>query len=159
MGKAKRKQVGRQESSPNPSPEKGVGSPSGKNDNLSKEDQQRVIDELKKKLDAASKTKSGKNKRSAIGGEDESSTDEDDQHEEPEKDNAGASQSAGASKSASSGGKYSKLGNRATKARKLFKDKDEEEEFRAWKASRGTTPLAATPVPVAPVQTDEALAT
>ena len=155
--KSKRKATGRQEASPKPTPEKGDSSQSSTG-NLSKEDQQSVIDDLKKKLDAANKKPSGKTKRSAIGGEDESSTDEDEQHEEPEKNDAGASHSSSAPKSASSGAKYSKLGNRASKARKLFKDKDEEEEFRAWKASRAT-PLAATPVPVTPVQTDEALAT
>ena len=83
-----------------PTPEKGVGSPSNTN-NLSKEDQQKLIDDLQKKLHAATKKKSGKHKRSAIGLEDGSSTDEDEEQEEPEKDDAGASQSsASAPKSA-----------------------------------------------------------
>ena len=137
------------------SPAKGGGS--SPKQNLTKEDQARVIAELQRKLDATSKPK-GKRpaQRSAIGAAD-STTDEDDPPEASEK-AADDAEPASRSKSGSTSEKYSKLGNRASKARKLFKDKDEEVEFRAWKASKAAAVEAVPVPPPGPVQSDEAVA-
>ena len=164
MGKSssskKKKSAQPEPESASSTPQKAGGSPAKSKNSLSKEDaQQKVIDDLKKKLDAAQSKdpKGGKQKRSNIGAAD--STTEDD--EPAEDDNpAGETElpSASGSKAGSKSGSFSKLGNRANKARKLFKDKDEEEEFRAWKAMKAT-PVAAVPAQaVVPVQSDEAIA-
>ena len=135
------------------SPAKGGGS--SPKQNLTKEDQARVIAELLRKLDATSKPKGKRrDQRSAIGAAD-STTDEDDPAEASEK-AADDAEPASRSKSGSTSEKYSKIGNRASKARKLFKDKDEEVEFRAWKASKAEAVEAVPVQPPGPVQSDEA---
>ena len=158
MGKSlsSRKKKSQPETSATSSPEKGARSPAKPTKDLSQEESQKVIDDLRAKLDAASakNPKSGKTKRSPIGAAD-STTDEDEPSEETEKP---SDELPPTSKSGSKSTTFSKLGNRAQKARKLFKDKDEEEEFRKWKESKGK-PVQAMPVqPVIPLQNDEALA-
>ena len=158
MGTKKKKAKGaeRTETSAASTPTKDVGSP--KASHVSKEDQTKIIEELQKKLAAASKHPKGKSKRSAIGTAD-SSTDDEEQAEAAEEPAEDAERtSASCSKSGSTSSRFSKLGNRANKAKKLFKDQDEEAEYRAWKASKAA-PVTAVPVqPVVPVQSDEAIA-
>ena len=155
----RRKQVGVRPAEPDSatsSPSRGVGSPK----QLTKEDQAKLIEQLQRKLDASSKKQTGNNKRSAIGAAD-STTDEDDDPAEASEPAVDDAQPASSPKSGSTSAKFSKLGNRASKARKLFKDKDEEAEFKAWKASKASkaVPVAAVPVqPVVAVQSDEAIA-
>ena len=158
MPQRKKQKTPQQEKSPERSPEKGAGSPAKSTKNLSPEEAQKLIDDLKAQLNATSgKKRKGPNQsRSAMGAAD-SDTDDDEDVEEVEKTGqraAGSSPSSSKSKS----GSFSKLGNRAQKARKLFKDKDEEAEFQLWKASK-LKPLAATPIgPLVPAISDEALA-
>ena len=123
----RRKQVGvpAEPDSATSSPSRGVGSPK----QLTKEDQAKLIEQLQRKLDASSKKQTGNNKRSAIGAAD-STTDEDDDPAEASEPAVDDAQPASSPKGSTSA-KFSKLGNRASKARKLFKDKDEEAEFKA----------------------------